>query len=173
MMPMDLSLGIDTSNYKTSVAVTDRRGNILFDKRIFLTVKKGERGLRQSEALFQHTNRLPDMLSEALENENIRNNICRVCVSSRPRPVDGSYMPVFLAGISAAKCISSALNVPLYRFSHQEGHMEAVRFYSPLSDGRTCHIFSFQRGNHRGSPPRRNNKSSRRIKRSVIRTSPG
>lgn len=116
MRPGDLSLGIDTSNYKTSVAVTDRRGNILFDKRIFLTVKKGERGLRQSEALFQHTNRLPDILSEALENENIRNNICRVCVSSRPRPVDGSYMPVFLAGISAAKCISSALNVPLYRF---------------------------------------------------------
>ena len=82
MRPGDLSLGIDTSNYKTSVAVTDRRGNILFDKRIFLTVKKGERGLRQSEALFQHTNRLPDILSEALENENIRNNICRVCVSS-------------------------------------------------------------------------------------------
>ena len=146
MRPGDLSLGIDTSNYKTSVAVKDRRGNILFDKRIFLTVKKGERGLRQSEALFQHTNRLPDILSEALENENIRNNICRVCVSSRPRPVDGSYMPVFLAGISAAKCISSALNVPLYRFSHQEGHMEAVRFYSPLSDGEPAIYFHFSGG---------------------------
>lgn len=140
--------------------MTDRRVISCLTREYSLQRKKGERGLRQSEALFQHTNRLPDMLSEALENENIRNNICRVCVSSRPRPVDGSYMPVFLAGISAAKCISSALNVPLYRFSHQEGHMEAVRFYSPLSDGEPA-IYFISAGNHRGSPPRRNNKSSR------------
>lgn len=55
-------------------------------------------------------------------------------------------MPVFLAGISAAKCISAALDVPLYRFSHQEGHMEAVRFYSPLSDGEPAIYFHFSGG---------------------------
>ena len=48
-----LSLGIDTSNYKTSVAVTSSEGEIIFNSQSFLKVKEGQRGLRQSEALFQ------------------------------------------------------------------------------------------------------------------------
>ena len=130
MLNANLSLGIDTSNYKTSVAVTDRRGKILADERMFLSVKKGERGLRQSEALFQHVNRLPEMLARILSDEEIRSGIGCVAVSSRPRPVEGSYMPVFLAGVSAAKCVSASLSVPLHMFSHQEGHIEACLLYT-------------------------------------------
>ena len=146
MLNANLSLGIDTSNYKTSVAVTDRRGEILADERMFLSVKKGERGLRQSEALFQHVNRLPEMLTRILSDEEIRSGIGCVAVSSRPRPVEGSYMPVFLAGVSAAKCVSAALRVPLHMFSHQEGHIEAVRHYSPVGDGEPVVCFHFSGG---------------------------
>ena len=60
-----LSLGIDTSNYKTSVAVTSSEGEIIFNSQSFLKVKEGQRGLRQSEALFQHVQKLPDAIDEA------------------------------------------------------------------------------------------------------------
>ena len=49
---MKYSLGIDTSNYKTSIALTNIDGDIVYDKRILLNVDKGKRGLRQQEALF-------------------------------------------------------------------------------------------------------------------------
>lgn len=127
-----LSLGIDTSNYKTSVAVVDNEGNILFNSQKFLNVKEGERGLRQSDALFQHIQKLPDDIRNILFDKDIRDNIGCVSVSTRPRPVEGSYMPVFTAGIGAAKMISASLNIPMYEFSHQEGHIEAVKFYSDL-----------------------------------------
>ena len=42
-----LSLGIDTSNYKTSVAITSENGEIIFNEQNFLNVNRGERGLRQ------------------------------------------------------------------------------------------------------------------------------
>ena len=45
-------LGIDTSNYTTSVALIDEINNILVDLRRVLKVKKGQRGLRQQEAVF-------------------------------------------------------------------------------------------------------------------------
>lgn len=117
-------LGIDTSNYKTSIAVIE--GNeIIYDLRRFLRVKEGERGLRQSEALFQHIQNLPDMLAEIFSK--FRGDISAVAYSSRPRPVKGSYMPCFLAGQNSAVAIASALRVPCKAFSHQEGHIEAVR----------------------------------------------
>ena len=51
-------LGFDTSNYTTSVACCgDNEVNI----RKILEVKQGNRGLRQSEALFQHVKRLPQL----------------------------------------------------------------------------------------------------------------
>ncbi len=140
------SLGIDTSNYKTSVAVTDREGNILYNHQEFLVVKRGERGLRQSEALFQHVQRLPHILSEALANDEIRQNIGAVAVSSRPRPVEGSYMPVFTVGTGYGKTVASALNVPLYEFSHQEGHIEAVKHYSHMKDVDKLICFHFSGG---------------------------
>ncbi|MDD6154763.1 MAG: O-sialoglycoprotein endopeptidase [Eubacteriales bacterium] len=144
----DLCLGIDTSNYKTSVALTDPEGNILYDSRRFLQVNKGMRGLRQSEALFQHVNALPDIIGGLSDycGENIWGRICCVAVSSRPRSVEGSYMPAFLAGLSTARSMASALNVPCYKFSHQDGHIEAVRFYTPLKDKEKFISFHFSGG---------------------------
>ena len=54
-----LSLGIDTSNYTTSIAVADTDGEVVYEKGVLLQVKPGERGLRQSEALYQHVKNLP------------------------------------------------------------------------------------------------------------------
>ncbi len=116
-------LGIDTSNYKTSVAVV-RGGEILADLRRFLKVKEGERGLRQSEALFQHVQNLPEMFAEL--REVYEGPIDAVAYSTRPRSVEGSYMPCFTAGSGQAVSIASALNVPAVGFSHQEGHVEAA-----------------------------------------------
>ena len=139
-----LSLGIDTSNYKTSVAVTASNGDIIFNYQSFLEVKTGERGLRQSEALFQHVQKLPEAVKEAFGTEGVLGNIGSVAVSTRPRPIEGSYMPVFTAGAGTAKAIAAALGVPLYEFSHQEGHIEAVKHYSSMSkrDRLICFHFS-------------------------------
>lgn len=140
------SLGIDTSNYKTSVAIVDDENNIIFNESVFLDVKKGERGLRQSTALFQHINKLPDLISYVLKDEEIRNGIKCIGVSSKPRPLESSYMPVFLAGNSTAKSIASAMNVPLYTFSHQEGHIEAVKCFSSFKNIMPIIAFHFSGG---------------------------
>lgn len=116
-------LGIDTSNYRTSVALVDTNNNIISSRRELLEVKKGERGLQQSVALFQHIKKLPELIDSL--NLNQYNIVCVAC-STRPRAVEGSYMPVFLAGQTVAKSISSALGVPLYEFSHQDGHIAAA-----------------------------------------------
>ena len=124
-------LGIDTSNYKTSVAVIDENQSVICDIRRFLQVKQGEKGLRQSDALFQHVKNLPELMENV--RESFDGKISAVAYSSKPRPVAGSYMPVFLAGEGFAKTIAAALDVPAYGFSHQEGHIEAVKAYSGLS----------------------------------------
>lgn len=118
-------LGIDTSNYKTSVAIIDNRNNTVFNKSEFLDVKQGERGLRQSTAFFLHSNRLPEYLDEAFRIVE-PSEIKAIGVSTRPRRVEGSYMPCFLAGYNAAREISSALEKPVFEFSHQEGHAASV-----------------------------------------------
>ncbi|MDD2217658.1 MAG: O-sialoglycoprotein endopeptidase [Eubacteriales bacterium] len=138
-------IGIDTSNYKTSVAVTDLEGNILSDCRHLLAVKKGERGLRQSNALFQHINKLPILIKEALSNIEC-GRICAAAVSTRPRPVEGSYMPVFNAGKSSAHSLAAALKIPVYEFSHQEGHIEAVRRKCTLKDEKTFLVYHLSGG---------------------------
>ena len=138
-------LGIDTSNYKTSVAVVDTEGNILCNYQEFLEVKKGERGLRQSNALFQHVMKLPDLLESTLSQIDSE-QITAIAVSNRPRPVDGSYMPVFNAGVATARTVGAALQVPVYFFSHQEGHIEAVKFYSSLNNAKKIICFHFSGG---------------------------
>lgn len=139
-------LGIDTSNYKTSLAVTCGE-EIVIDSRRLLRVKEGERGLRQSEALFQHINNLPEMFDELREKfadiSGSGERISAVAYSSRPRPVEGSYMPCFLAGKSQAVSIASLLCVPALEFSHQEGHIEAIRRFSGEGLGNeflACHF---------------------------------
>lgn len=111
-------LGFDTSNYTTSIALFD--GKHAFQSKKLLEVKHGERGLRQSDAVFQHTVNIPDLLN-ALELSH--EHISAVGVSSRPRNVDGSYMPCFLVGLSNASSVSKFLNVPLFKTSHQVGHI--------------------------------------------------
>lgn len=114
-------LGIDTSNYTTSLCLIDETGIILKEQRRLLEVEEGERGLQQSAAVFQHVRNLPALLETIGSLQGIQ----AICVSSRPRPEEGSYMPVFLAGEGLARSLAAAFEVPLYRTSHQEGHMAA------------------------------------------------
>ena len=71
MLEKALFLGIDTSNYTTSAALADGDGNIIVNLKRLLPVKEGERGLRQSDALFAHTKNLPLIMGELnVEYEN-------------------------------------------------------------------------------------------------------
>ncbi|NLJ86753.1 MAG: O-sialoglycoprotein endopeptidase [Firmicutes bacterium] len=113
-------LGIDTSCYTTSVALVGESG-LAIDRRLLLEVPKGTRGLRQAEAVFQHVQNLPNLLSEVLP----RRDITGVAVSSTPRSVADSYMPVFKVGEGTAQSLALALDVPCYFTSHQAGHIWA------------------------------------------------
>lgn len=115
-------LGFDTSNYTTSIAAFDGvKGE---NASRLLDVRPGELGLRQSDAVFAHVKRLP-ILADALF-QSVGREIRAIGVSTRPRAVEGSYMPCFLAGVSAAKTMAAALGVPCYEFSHQQGHIAAA-----------------------------------------------
>lgn len=115
-------VGLDTSNYTTSVARFDGTQGV--NKSRLLDVQPGQLGLRQSEALFAHVKRLPEMAA-ALFGESA-GQIGAVAASTRPRAVEGSYMPCFLAGASQGQVLASALGVPFYAVSHQQGHLAAV-----------------------------------------------
>ena len=124
---MSYTLGIDTSNYATSLAVFSTAGEVVCAKKRFLPVKEGQLGLRQSDALFHHTAALPGMLTE-LGNEFDLTQIDAVGVSEKPRPAEGSYMPCFLAGVSAGQAFALARGIPLVRTTHQQGHAAAALF---------------------------------------------
>lgn len=126
---MSFFLGIDTSNYTTSTAVFDSNTGKFFQQKKLLPVKPGELGLRQSDAVFHHTAQLHLLFSEIVKDIDSK-DIAAIGASSRPRPVDGSYMPCFTVGENTAKILSSALKVPLYTFSHQEGHIAAALYDS-------------------------------------------
>ena len=115
-------IGIDTSNYTTSIAWFDGTEGENCSR--LLPVKQGELGLRQSDAVFAHIKSLPE-LSGRLFSHIQKQNITAVGVSTRPRAVEGSYMPCFMVGYSHAKLISDMLNVPLVEVSHQQGHVAA------------------------------------------------
>ena len=124
-------IGFDTSNYTTSIAYFD--GNNGNNCSQLLPVKAGELGLRQSDAVFHHTKSLPE-LSSRLFCDVDTNSISAIGVSTRPRTVEGSYMPCFMVGYSHAKLLSDALRVPLVEFSHQEGHVAASLWSSGRMD---------------------------------------
>ena len=115
-------IGIDTSNYTTSIAFFDGTGGVNCSK--LLPVKLGELGLRQSDAVFAHIKSLPE-LSDRLFSDIQAKNIGAVGVSTRPRAVEGSYRPCFLVGVSHAKLLSDVFGVPLVEVSHQQGHIAA------------------------------------------------
>lgn len=118
-------LGIDTSNYTTSVAIYFSGCNTVLQEKMLLPVKEGELGLRQSDAVFHHTKQLP-MIIEKLVNEKY--SFSSVGVSCKPRLIDGSYMPCFLVGTGLAHSLSSILKVPVYETSHQVGHILAALY---------------------------------------------
>ena len=115
-------IGIDTSNYTTSIAFFDGIGGENCSR--LLPVKQGELGLRQSDAVFAHIKSLPE-LSGRLFSHVRKEDITAIGVSTRPRAVDGSYMPCFMVGCSHAKMLSDAFGVPLVEVSHQQGHVAA------------------------------------------------
>ncbi len=123
-------VGIDTSNYTTSVAIADESGEILANIKRPLPVKVGECGLRQSDAVFAHVKNLPDAMKEARELLANGYTVRAIGVSASPRDAEGSYMPCFLAGIAAAESMAAGLGVPVLRFSHQNGHIMAAAYSS-------------------------------------------
>lgn len=123
---MSYYLGIDTSNYTTSVALYDDETNRVISQKKLLPVKKGEKGIRQSDAVFHHTVQLPNLIENLFTD--FQGEITAVGVSAKPCNEAGSYMPCFLAGISVARSIASAMKISLYKFSHQDGHIAAALF---------------------------------------------
>ena len=116
-------LGIDTSNYTTSAALWTE-GEVLQSK-LPLPVRPGELGLRQSDAVFHHVVQLP----QALAGLPFRTaELAAVGASDRPRAAEGSYMPCFLVGLGTAQAIAQAKNLPLFPFSHQQGHIAAALY---------------------------------------------
>ena len=124
-------LGIDTSNYTTSVALYDNNGLIDQVKKL-LYVKSGELGLRQSDAVFQHIQQLPLVISDLMKS-NVELPIA-IGVSISPRDIEGSYMPCFTVGTSIASILSSVLKIPLFKFSHQNGHIAAALYSANRMD---------------------------------------
>ncbi len=119
-------LGIDTSCYTTSMILIERSsGKILFEKNVLLKVKEGSKGLRQSDGFYQHVHQLADSF-EALTAIFDVKNLKGISVTHKPRNVEGSYMPVFNAGVIFARNLSNALHIPVFKFSHQEGHLMAA-----------------------------------------------
>ena len=128
-MTKKLFIGIDTSNYTTSVAICDESGNILTNLKRLLPVKEGERGLRQSEAVFAHVKNFPiiaEKLNVFLSSLSYKAEYSAIAVSATPRSTEGSYMPCFLVGVALAEMLSAVLNIPLYKTSHQVGHILAA-----------------------------------------------
>ena len=143
-------LGIDTSCYTTSVALMDEAGSLLGEARQILSVKPGHCGLQQSEMVFQHTRNLPRLVEEAVgqllgvarvsSGNDVMNGehatglaglaktgyeLAAIGVSGYPRPLENSYMPAFLAGMSVARSVAAVTGAKLHVLSHQENHLEA------------------------------------------------
>lgn len=114
-------LGIDTSCYTTSCAIIDSDFHIVGEARKLLEVKPGERGLQQSNMVFQHTKALPKLMIELPQVP-----ISGIGVSGFPRREENSYMPAFMVGLGQGETLSHILNVPLHIFAHQENHILAA-----------------------------------------------
>ena len=119
-------LGIDTSNYTTSVCLFDSISGKVISRRKLLPVREGDLGLRQSDAVFHHVQQLPELFKSAFSE--FQGDIKAIGVSYAPRTVEGSYMPCFTVGLTAAEILASVLKIPLYRFSHQQGHIAAALY---------------------------------------------
>ena len=127
-------IGLDTSCYTTSAAAVTVDGQVLASCRKLLPVKEGERGLRQSEAVFIHVRQLPERLEEL--GEYVKGHqIVAVCASRQPRDEEESYMPVFHVGDAQARGLAAMLGVPCFASTHQRGHVAAAMVDSGIEAG--------------------------------------
>ena len=127
-------LGVDTSNYTTSLAIC-KDGEIIAQKRRILDVKEGERGLRQSDAVFAHVKNLPALAKDLMDDCGIyAEKIDAIGYSAYPRDIKGSYMPCFLTGEMLALCLGAICKKEVYKFSHQCGHIAAALYETEFYD---------------------------------------
>lgn len=121
-----LSLGIDTSNYTTSAALV-LDGRVIANRKAPLPVGEGQRGLRQSDAVFAHTKNMPEIMN--IIRRDLDGRLPSVIgVSVSPRDAEDSYMPCFLSGKAAAHVAAAASGAKLFEFSHQAGHVAAALY---------------------------------------------
>ncbi len=127
-------IGLDTSCYTTSCAAVTVEGEVIASCRKLLPVRPGERGLRQSEAVFAHVRQLPGLMEEL--SAAVRGmEIVAVCASRTPRDAADSYMPVFHVGDAQARSLAALLGVPCFASTHQRGHIYAARSGSGILPG--------------------------------------
>ncbi|MBP3646694.1 MAG: O-sialoglycoprotein endopeptidase [Clostridia bacterium] len=131
---MRITLGFDTSCYTTSAAAVNERGEVVAFSRMLLPVEQGQRGLRQSEAVFAHVRQMPQVMDQMRESLK-EYEIAAVCASAKPRDEEDSYMPVFTVGLGHARVVADALGVPLYETSHQQGHIAAGQIGNDMPEG--------------------------------------
>ncbi len=138
---MSISLGIDTSNYTTSAALYDSSTGQVSQQKKLLPVAKGQLGLRQSDAVFHHVQQLPEMISALFEGCGSTPEV--IGVSTRPRPIEGSYMPCFEVGRGSAEQLGAVLGVKVKKYSHQEGHIAAAMYSSGFKAGQGEKFLAF------------------------------
>ena len=126
-------VGFDTSNYTTSVAVCDFDGKVIANLKMPLSVKVGEKGLRQADAVFSHTKNIPS-LTKKLTEVLVGYDAVAVGVSATPRRAEGSYMPCFLCGVAAAHSFAASKNLPVFETAHQNGHIMAAVYSSGAAE---------------------------------------
>ena len=150
-------IGIDTSCYTTSIAAITLNREIVFNEKIMLNVKNGERGLRQSDAVFQHIKNFGE-ISERLKKHIHKKGykVEMICASAKPRDVEESYMPVFEVGKNFAKTMAAIFDCDMLETTHQENHIAASlygcdkedleRFISVHMSGGTMEILLTEKG---------------------------
>ncbi|MBR6336643.1 MAG: peptidase M22 [Ruminococcus sp.] len=125
-------LGIDTSNYTTSATLLDTDDMSVKQSKILLPVKQGEKGVRQSEAVFHHTKQLPLIMERLMAQGRFVPD--HIGVSVKPRLEEGSYMPCFLVGEGFADSLGAVVGVTPDKTSHQIGHILAAIYSSQRFD---------------------------------------
>lgn len=110
------------------MAAVDETGKIVFDNRIPLVVPEGKKGLRQSDMVFAHIKNISGVSQYA-------ENLTAVAASTRPRPVDGSYMPVFVVAENVGRVVADTCGAKFYALTHQHGHIGAALIDMDISDG--------------------------------------
>lgn len=135
-MKKEVFIGIDTSNYTTSLAICSLDGKIIENYKVLLPVKEGEKGIRQSDAVFAHVKNF-QIITDYIKEKHEEYDIKALGYSKYPREVDGSYMPCFLVGEAVAETVAALYNLRAYSFSHQAGHIEASIYSSGVEiDGK-------------------------------------